>query len=221
VVVGRHIVFDLDGTLIDSSRSILQGFDAALREQGLVPRVPLDSRLIGPPLPEALRTLSGEEDPQRLGALAKSFTDYYDTEGFKSSDPYPGAGAMLQALRSSGAVLHIATNKRLLPTQRILQCLKWQEYFDAVYAIDKRPGQRFADKASMIAHLMASLEMQPADGFYVGDRDEDRAAATANGLAFVLVTWGYGDYTDLSGYTAVAHAPEDVPAMLLARGPER
>jgi phosphoglycolate phosphatase len=214
-----HVLFDLDGTLIDSSRSILLGFDAALREHGLAPRVALDSRLIGPPLPEALRILSGEDDPQRLAALAKSFTDYYDTEGFKASDAYPGAGAMLDALRSAGLVLHIATNKRFLPTQRILQWLGWAGHFGEVYAIDKHPGARFADKASMIAYLMASLGLQSAHGVYVGDRDDDRAAATANGLPFVLAAWGYGDYADLSRYPVLARAPGQLLALLLGLAP--
>jgi phosphoglycolate phosphatase len=212
----RHILFDLDGTLIDSSRSILEGFVAALAAHGARPVVPVDSRLIGPPLPEALRILSGETDPARLAAIARSFTDYYDNEGFKASDAYAGVSDMLTALREGGATLHIATNKRFEPTRRIVDWLGWGELFDQVYAIDKLPGARFANKAAMIAHLMNQAGVEASDGQYVGDRDEDRVAATANALPFVLVTWGYGDYADLGAYPRVARTPAELGAVLLA-----
>jgi phosphoglycolate phosphatase len=211
-----HILFDLDGTLIDSSRSILEGFVAALAAHGAAPVVPVDSRLIGPPLPEALRILSGETDPARLTAIARSFTDYYDTEGFKASDAYAGVADMLRTLKAAGASLHIATNKRFEPTRRIVDWLGWGDLFDEVYAIDKLPGARFANKAAMIAHLMSAARVPAAEAQYVGDRDEDRVAATANQLPFVLVTWGYGDYADLAAYPRVARSPADLASVLFA-----
>ena len=214
-----QILFDLDGTLIDSSRSILEGFAAALTEHGASARIALDRHLIGPPLPEALRLLTGESDPNRLAALAKTFTDYYDNEGFKASDAYAGAGEMLALLKAGGAVMHIATNKRLHPTERIVQWLGWGAYFDSVYAIDKQPGARFASKAHMIEQLMLAEGVNRADAVYVGDRDEDRVAATANGLPFVLVTWGYGEYDDLSCYPMVARDPDQLLICLSGNAP--
>jgi phosphoglycolate phosphatase len=211
----QHILFDLDGTLIDSSRSILAGFEAALAAHGATARVPVDSRLIGPPLPEALRILSGETDPARLALIARSFTDYYDTEGYKASDAYAGVSEMLEALHAAGAVLHIATNKRYRPTERIVKWLGWDRWFAEVYAIDKLPDARFASKAAMIEHLMGAARVPHEAAVYVGDRDEDRVAATANALPFVLVAWGYGDYADLSGYARVATTPQALQALLI------
>ena len=216
--MSRHILIDLDGTLIDSSRSILAGFEAALAANGATPKVPVDSRLIGPPLPEALRILSGEEDPARIALIARAFADYYDTEGYKASDAYAGVTDMLAALHAAGSVLHIATNKRYRPTERIVKWLGWDRWFSQVYAIDKLPEARFVSKAAMIEHLMRHAQVPREQAVYVGDRDEDRVAATANALPFVLVSWGYGEYADLSAYDQVAATPLALGRLLMGPG---
>lgn len=204
----RHIIFDLDGTLIDSAPSILAGFEGALNIHGIAPVVPLTDKLIGPPLKDTLSRLTGITDPEKIQALAESFKAYYDATGFKASGVYPGIPAMLEALSRLGFRLHIATNKRLNPTLKILDYFGWASWFDQVYALDKQTPA-YANKGAMLAGLMATHGITAAEALYVGDKAEDGEAAGENQLPFVAVAWGYGNFTgEEPGWTLVHEASQ-------------
>lgn len=190
----KHLIFDLDGTLIDSAPSILAGFAGALKIHGLTPRVALSDKLIGPPLKETLRIVSGVDDPEQLQALADSFKAYYDDQGYQQSGVYPGIAKMLETLQGRGLTLHIATNKRLNPTLKILSHFGWAPWFTHVYALDVQ-NPPFAHKTAMVAGLLAQQGIAPESAIYIGDKAEDGEAAKANDLPFIAVHWGYGGFT--------------------------
>jgi phosphoglycolate phosphatase len=122
----RDIVFDLDGTLIDSAPSILASMQAAFDGVGLVPCAALTPALIGPPLVQTLRALLPEgAGEQALPALVEGFKRHYDAIGYQQTTVYPGVQDMLQALVHMPLRLHIATNKRIAPTRRIVEHLGW------------------------------------------------------------------------------------------------
>lgn len=193
-----NMIFDLDGTLVDSAPSILAGFAAVVERHGLKPQVPLDSRLIGPPLMPTLARITGLEDPAALTELAGTFKAWYDTQGYTLTVAYPGVDAALRAL-ASRTRLFIVTNKRIYPTRQILGHLGWAPLFTGVYAQDafEPPLQ---SKAAVIGRVLATHGIHPAAALYVGDRAEDGEAATANGLTFAWATWGYGQGLDLTAF---------------------
>ena len=117
------VLFDLDGTLIDSSPSILSCFGRVLDEAGLQPLVPLSNSLIGPPLRQTLINLTGLTDNGQLNQLIERFKVYYDSEGYKASKVYDGIETILDHLVQSGISLAIATNKRRVPTLKIIEYL--------------------------------------------------------------------------------------------------
>lgn len=190
----QHLIFDLDGTLIDSAPSILAGFEGALKIHGLAPQVALTEKLIGPPLKETLRIVSGITDPEGLQQLADSFKAYYDDQGYQQSGVYPGIPEMLEKLHQRGLTLHIATNKRLLPTLKIIAHFGWAPWFTHIYALDVQ-NPPFAHKTAMVAGLLAQQGIAPETAIYIGDKAEDGEAAQANGLPFIAVHWGYGGFT--------------------------
>ena len=77
----RSILFDFDGTLIDSAPGILASFEAALRQTGITPAVPLVASLIGPPLPVTAAALVGRDDPVAIDALGLQLLDRFRQEG--------------------------------------------------------------------------------------------------------------------------------------------
>lgn len=186
-----HVLFDLDGTLIDSAPAILASFRAAFTAAGVAPAVPIAPAVIGPPLTETLELLAGSGDAALIERLAGHFKASYDGTGYRATEPYAGVGEMLATLRRSGHRLYIATNKRIHPTRLILEHLGWGAHFEAVFALDLF-SPRLPDKAAMIARLLAEHAIPPAGALYVGDREEDGLAADANRLPFVAATWGYG-----------------------------
>ena len=188
-MTARDIVFDLDGTLIDSAPSILASMQAAFEQAGIAPRGPLTPALIGPPLAQTLRSLLPEASEAALPGLIEGFKRHYDESGYQASRVYPGVPDMLQALGQMPVRLHIATNKRIAPARRIVEHLGWDGFFAGVYALDFYTPA-LAHKTAMLQRLRASLA-DPAP-IYVGDRAEDAEAAQASGMPFLWAPWGYG-----------------------------
>ncbi len=189
----RHVVFDFDGTLIDSAPSILACFRDVLTAHGLHPKIEIDSRLIGPPLLETMARISGIDDTAELSRLAEDFKRRYDEAGLFATVLYTGVEDMLKELRVSGFRLHIATNKRMRPTGLIVEHLGLTHLFESIYAID-RTTPPYMNKATMIAAQIAEQGLLAGQSCYVGDKKEDGVAADANALRFFAAAWGYGDW---------------------------
>jgi phosphoglycolate phosphatase len=215
----KTVIFDLDGTLIESAPSILIGLEFAIKKSGLFPTLPLDSSLVGPPLKDILDKIVGGQLNVDLDILMADFKSYYDADGFKESKPYPGVRDMVNQLTESNISLYLATNKRLKPTLKIIDYFGWASLFDGVYAIDKFPEAPFSNKASMIRALIQAESIEKAHAVYVGDRNEDFEASAANGIDAILVNWGYCDFqknpaTDDAKY---ADSPGELYRMIVGR----
>ncbi len=187
------IIFDLDGTLIDSAPSILVGFDHVLKANNLEPLVQLMPSIIGPPLIQTLKMLSGVSDEKKLLQMAEQFKEYYDLEACLLSQPYHDVNNGLKKLVQANFELHIATNKRYVPTSNILKHLTWDNFFASVYTLDKNEIP-FKSKSEMLSRQVKDFGLSVDRAIYVGDRAEDMEAAQDNQINFVGVSWGYGKF---------------------------
>jgi phosphoglycolate phosphatase len=186
------IIFDLDGTLIDSAPGILESFKIALENNNIESICQLNSDLIGPPLMEVLTSITGIDDEVTLSKLAEDFKEHYDIEGYKFTQPFLGVGELLKKCDLYGFRLHIATNKRHSPTTLILDHLGWKNYFKSIYALDSK-SPSFRNKGKMLSALLEAENIGSNSAIYVGDRVEDYHSAIANDLNFLGATWGYHD----------------------------
>lgn len=187
----RTVVFDLDGTLIDSAPSIVSSLQRAFDRTGLRPRRTIGAELIGPPLSETVEALMPDGSEAKLGEVISAFKACYDEQECTKARPFGGVVEMLTELRARGLKTCIATNKRLLPTRKIVNHLGWDTWFEEVLAPDSfTPAMK--SKTQLLARML-TLQMVANDScVYVGDRNEDYAAASANSLPCLLVSWGYG-----------------------------
>lgn len=185
------ILFDLDGTLIDSSPGILASFARVLAAQGISPAVPLEASLIGPPLAVTLRQVSGVLDDVRLARLVESFKADYDSAGYRNTAVFPGVAEGLAQLTGTGARLFVVTNKRMVPTRRILDALGLARLFAGIHTRDESEPPA-PSKSAVTRRVIVRYAIDPAHAFFVGDSDEDAAAARENGLRFIHATYGYG-----------------------------
>lgn len=189
----QAVIFDLDGTLIDSAPGILRSFEDVLRKTGIQPRVPLDESIIGPPLRQTLVNLAGIADDTELNTLVELFKDSYDSEGHRATRVYEGVEELLTALVVKQVPMAIATNKRMIPTRKIVKLLGWEHCFRMIGTLDSTTPS-YPNKAVLIRTLLTELAVDPANAVYIGDKPEDGAAAAANRMPFIAVGWGYGEW---------------------------
>ena len=193
-----HIIFDFDGTLVDSSEGILASLCEAFRVADIKPIRSLSSDLIGPPLRQILLSLCDSPSDSTLELLTNAFKSHYDNSGLELTHPFPGIMEMLDALNSASIPLHIATNKRHLPTKRIIENLGWSHLFNQVLSPDSFTPS-LASKAQTLAQLLSDCRFNPHQCLYIGDRLDDLLAAEKNNINFALAEWGYDGDPALSG----------------------
>jgi phosphoglycolate phosphatase len=187
----RQIIFDLDGTLVDSLPGIAWSVDAALRSCGMAPAHCDLAPLVGPPVRDILAAVTGARDAALLYRLEQGFRASYDSGGWRRTVCHAGVPEMLRQLTDSGAGLWVVTNKPSLATVRILRELKLSGFFrEAVCPDSRRPA--FASKAEMLVDLVERRRMNREECLMVGDTAEDAHAAKAVGIACAIVTHGYG-----------------------------
>lgn len=207
------IVFDLDGTLVDSRPEILRAMEVAWSEVLPGSPFPRDRFRVGPPLAKAIEPLT--PDHARREALARAFARAYDTSDFSATTPYEGIGETLSALAARGLPLAIATNKRRVPTLGILA--RWFPgrfaHVACVDGVSPDDGTRPGTKAAMVEWIMRFAQ---SPGVLVGDAVTDVRAARTTGVGAVAVTWGYEPASALAaeGPAALVARPGDLLAVL-------
>lgn len=189
----KNILFDLDGTLIDSAPGIVESFSFAFNKIYGVECIKDIKPLIGPPINEVLHTVNGETDSLVIKEFVDAFKLHYDNEGFKKSQLFENVSEVLKSLINDKLELYIATNKRKKPTNLILEYLNLNQYFKGVYCPDSFE-LIFENKTKLVHNLITSFTLEKSESLFVGDTSHDGIAAIANGLDFALVEYGYGNY---------------------------
>ncbi len=190
-MLAPHLIFDFDGTLIDSSPAILATLGLVLQGRGIAPARAPSIDLIGPPLLATLQACTGIADKKMLEALAGDFRNRYDSEGIYATQAYADVATVLQQLQSSGSRLHLATNKRLRPTLLLLEHFGWTPWFKSVYCVDSRTPP-YPSKGEMLLAQLQEQKLVAGDTIYIGDTAHDEKAAAHAGLRFLVAGWGYG-----------------------------
>lgn len=190
----RAIVFDLDGTLVDSAPDIREAINAGFGPLGVSPfELAQVKTMIGGGAPAAVRraasiagrTLAADEEAQ---ALAR-FYEVYAARSAEGRGLYPGAQELLSALKSEGRALAICTNKAQHITDIALKALGIGHFFGSVIgARDDLPKK--PDAAPVLAAL-AGIGAGPADAVMIGDTSADIGAARAAGVKAIAIAHGY------------------------------
>jgi phosphoglycolate phosphatase len=207
------VLFDLDGTLLDSKPGIVAGLRQALGRLGH--EVPAEHPLdwaIGPPLAEVLARLLADFGDDRIEQAVGLYREWYWASGLFDARVYAGVPEMLEDLVGAGKVLFVATSKRTDFARRVLAHFGLAGRFRAIQGAE--PHGRFDDKAELIRHLLAAERLDPGETVLVGDRAHDVAAARANGLGVVGVTYGYGSRVELAEADVRCDSPAELAALL-------
>jgi phosphoglycolate phosphatase len=202
----RAVLFDLDGTLVDSLPGIEFSVDCALSACSL-PQRSLELRpLIGPPIRTILHQVAPDVCEDQLSRLEQAFRSSYDAEGWSKTVLHDGALNSLAKLKAAGLPLYLVTNKPAIPTRLILQHLDLADLFIEVVCRDSQVPA-YQSKADMLRDVTNRHRLEPSACLYVGDTFEDVRAANEAGIPVAIVAHGYGQpaplkhdpsYVDLS-----------------------
>jgi len=186
----KYILFDLDGTIIDSAESILSSFDKVFQKHKISPLKKLDKHIIGPPLNETFINLIEKPSDKLINSMVEDFKFFYDQEDYKLSRLFPEILECLKLLKNQKKILIIITNKRKAPTKKIIELLNLDEFFNSSYSLDSF-NPKMKSKSNVIKEVLSLERIDKKKAIYVGDRIEDGEASNKNNIEFIMVPWGY------------------------------
>ena len=184
----KAIIFDLDGTLLDTGRGIVKCVASTLSQMGLaVPNEEVCKSFVGPPLKKRFLEIF-EADEKTADDFVKLFREEYAKGDIFLADRYPGIDGCLAALHKRYP-LAVATNKREDLAVKLLERFEMARFFDAICGSDEASS---ITKEQIVAKAAKRLGFAPTDCLMIGDSVNDADAAKLLGMPFVGVTYGYG-----------------------------
>lgn len=178
------VLFDFDGTLLDTHQLIVRGLDRVSRMSRGTPFSDEDhGRILGKPLDEQMRMLC----PRDTDFYTTLFQRWYRQNHDRFAKAYPDIEEMLKLLRAEGYRTGIVTNNSRAGLQLGLDLLGYEHYFDVIVTRDDVAACKPSPEG--ILKALAQLGTQPHEAIYVGDSGGDMLAARAAGVLPVLVGW--------------------------------
>ena len=185
------VIFDMDGTLVDSSRLLANAINH------------VRSRLDLPPMP--YESIIGAINDHRLNPVRyfynaeaflpiheQYFSEYYSQNHATQLSLYPGIKPFLSSLKSAGKLLALATNAHRNSALESLEHLGIASVFDAIACHDDVAHPKPAP--DMLYYILEELHIPKASAVFVGDGPRDEEAAAAAGIDYIMVDWGFTEH---------------------------
>ncbi len=208
----RNVIFDLDGTLLDTSRGIIESIQYTIAQTGM--RELSEQELMafmGPPLTGSFEKICGcsEEEAQQATGI---FRSHYQKGAVFHAKPYDGIAELCRKLRELGMKIGVATNKPGRFAVPLIQKFGLDKYIDPVFGADESGKLSKSDLIRLCTEAMGGSQ---ADTVLIGDTVNDSAGAERAGVAFIAVTYGFGfrSAEDAAGYPCIGTA--DIPMQIL------
>jgi phosphoglycolate phosphatase len=191
---GVTVVFDLDGTLVDTAPDLLRALESVLASEGLAPPPVAQVRMMVGQGARALIERAGAVHartwaPSRLDEMLEDFVAAYAADIARDSRPFPNLTAALNALDDAGARLAVCTNKRTGLSVQLLEAVGLAHRFAAIVGADSVPARK-PDPGHFFA-AVAAAGGDPHRAVMVGDSAADIGAARGAGAPVVAVSFGY------------------------------
>jgi phosphoglycolate phosphatase len=190
-----HLIFDLDGTLINSKIGLHNSLNYMLEQMNIdLDSVGIIDQLIGPPIQDGLKKALGFDDKQvELGV--KLFREYYSQQGLYEGELYPGVLELLEELFQQGKQLYVATSKRDEFAHEVLRSFELDRYLIDVQGAGD--GGRHT-KAELITTLMDRNQiLSSGQVVMIGDTKFDLIGGQANEISTIAVGYGFGNSEEL------------------------
>lgn len=209
------VLFDLDGTLTDSGRGIVNSVKAAFNEIGRpAPGMEILRRFIGPPIWDSLTSMCHIPPEEALKAI-KCYRKVYISKGVYENGVYEGIPELLTDLKNKGALLALATSKPATPTHIVLDHFGLNKYFDYISA--ENDSEHGGGKEKLIGRVLKESGIQAEKAVMVGDTKFDAAGARKAGTHFVGALYGFGSQEEMicEGAQCFVESPAGLGKILL------
>lgn len=217
MILPRTILFDLDGTLVDTAPDLAGAMNHVLAGFGRPP-VPVDAvrHLVGHGARALIArglAVTGAARPDLVEGAMPLFLQHYAAHIADGSQPFAGAEAALDALAAADCCLAICTNKPTALAVALIDALGWRTRFAAIIGFDSAPQPK--PDAAHVRATLAACGADAAGAVFVGDSATDVGAARNAGIPIVLVGFGYTDTpaADLGGDVVIDHFDGLLPAL--------
>ena len=212
----KLVIFDVDGTLVDSQNFIVEAQTRAFAAHGMAPPT-RDQMLsiVGLSLVQAFVELTG--DAEKSVTLAQAYREAWQvmrTDPDYADSLYPGAREAIDALaQRDDVLLGVATGKSVKGVHHMFDEHGWHQHFVTVQTSDHHPSK---PDPSMILAALRETGMEPQDAIMIGDTGFDMEMARSAGVRRIGVTWGYHDHARLveSGAEHLVHSFDELMAHL-------
>ena len=209
------ILFDLDGTLSDSSQGIINSIIYALEKYDVNDYdMPLLRKFLGPPLHESFEKFMCFDKEKSLQAV-KLYREYFSSKGLFENEIYGGVSDLLQNLKENGKALIVATSKPQLFTDRIMEHFNLAKYFDFIAGSNMDTTR--SKKAEVIEYALSECNIKDKSKVVmIGDRAEDVIGAQTVGVDSIGVEYGYGTFDELknAGATYIVKTVDELKDLL-------
>lgn len=201
----KYILFDLDGTLLNTGDGIVACVQKALASEGIVIEdLALLKRHVGPPLKDGFQEFYGFDEEKAQRAVVE-FRKNYKELGIPGTHPYEGVKECLERLKRAGYELMVATSKPEPVAQKFLKHFELDGYFSMICGSIDSGTQVRTSKGQVIRYLLQNSGISQEDEVtMVGDRFHDVEGAREFGLPCVGVEYGFGSREELLDAGAVA-----------------
>lgn len=209
----KLMIFDFDGTLVDTLTDVGLTFNQALMQCGY-PAHPIQDyeRFVGGDLEQVVKRLLPENTRTQpeIDRVKTLYRELYSRSDRPNTQPYPGIPSLLRVLSQMGVGLAINTNK----AQGLIQPMAKEHFAEIPFLAVIGSGADFPSKPAPDAAfaLMRQANATSAETVYIGDGESDIQTAVAAGIPLLFVTWGQGSVIDLQDprLALVAHSAEDL-----------
>ena len=197
----KLVIFDLDGTLLDTIADLAESANHALKQLGYPTRdVETIRTFVGNGVNKLLfRALPDEEKTEEnMMRMRTHFVPYYDAHNADLSAPYPGIVALLEELQAKGLRMAVASNKYQEATVKLVK-----HYFpmiDFVEVLGQREGINVKPDPTIVFDILKKAGVSKEETLYVGDSGVDMQTAINAGVDAVGVTWGFRPRTELEDF---------------------
>lgn len=186
----KLLIFDLDGTILDTLKDLYFSVNYALSENHFPERTPEEVRqFVGNGIRKLIeRSVPENSTEKQIQQVHQAFTEYYTVHCRDNTRPYPGIPEVLKTLRKNGSKLAVVSNKADYAVQKLCD-----EYFPNLFdaVAGEREGIRRKPAPDAVQAILKELHIQPEQAVYIGDSDVDILTAENSGMPCISVTWGF------------------------------